>query len=71
LLSFEELNRTIAEENLSISLQKFRLGGSSILELNEAQRVYDTALNRLVNAQYNIKISELELLRLSGTLIGE
>jgi len=71
LLNFEELNRTIAEENLSISLQKFRLGGSSILELNEAQRVYDTALNRLVNAQFSIKISELELLRLSGTLIGD
>ena len=69
LLEFEELNKTIAEENLSISLEKFRLGGSSILELNEAQRAYDTALNRLVNAQYNIKISELELLRLSGSLV--
>ncbi len=69
LLEFEEQNKTIAEENLSISLEKFRLGGSSILELNEAQRAYDTALNRLVNAQYNIKISELDLLRLSGTLL--
>ena len=68
LLEFEEQNKTIAEENLSISLEKFRLGGSSILELNEAQRAYDTALNRLVNAQYNIRVSELDLLRLSGSL---
>ena len=69
LLSFENLNKEIAEENLTISLEKFRLGGSTILELNEAQRGYDTTLNRLVNAQYNIKLSELELLRLSGALV--
>lgn len=69
LLNFEILNREIALENLTISLEKFRLGGSTILELNEAQRAYDTALNRLVDAQFNIKLSELELLRLSGTLV--
>jgi outer membrane protein TolC len=69
MLAFEEENKTIAEENLSISIEKFRLGGSSILELNEAQRAYDTALNRLVNAEYNMKISELNLLRLSGSLV--
>lgn len=69
ILQFEEENKEIAEENLSISIEKFRLGGSTILELNEAQRAYDTALNRLVNAQYNIKVSELELLRLSGLLV--
>lgn len=69
LLSFEEENQKVAEENLSISLDKFRLGGSTILELNEAQRTYDASLNRLVNAKYNIKISELELLRITGSLV--
>ena len=69
LLTFEILNKDIAEENLTISLEKFRLGGSTILELNEAQRTYDTALNRLVDAQFNIRISELELLRLSGSIV--
>lgn len=69
LLTFEILNKDIAEENLNISLEKFRLGGSTILELNEAQRAYDTALDRLVNAQFSIKVSELELLRLSGSLV--
>ena len=69
LVTFEEENKSIAEENLSISLEKFRLGASSILELNEAQRAYVTALNRLVNQQYNVRISELELLRLCGLLV--
>ena len=70
LLAFEQENLNLAEENLSISVEKFRLGDSSILEVNEAQRTYDTAVNRLVNAQYNAKISELLLLELSGQLVS-
>lgn len=69
LLDLEEENREIAEENLSISLQKFRLGASTILELNEAQRRFDASLNRLVNARFNARVSELEMLRLSGSLV--
>lgn len=69
LVVFEEENKAIAEENLSISLEKFRLGASSILELNEAQRAYVTALDRLVSVQFNVRISELELLRLCGQLV--
>ncbi len=69
LLNLELENKTVAEENLTISLEKFKLGASTILELNEAQRRFDQSLNRLVNAQYNLRISELEMLRLSGTLI--
>jgi outer membrane protein len=69
LLELEEENRNIAEENLAISLEKFRLGAGTILELNEAQRRFDASLNRLVNAQYNVRASELQLLRLSGGLV--
>ncbi len=69
LLVFERENQSLAEENLSISVAKFKLGDSTILEVNEAQRSYDTPVNRLVSAQYNIKVSELELLRLSGSLV--
>lgn len=65
----EEANQKITEENLTISLEKFKLGGSTILELIEAQRSYDTSLNRLVNSRFNRQISELDLLRLSGQLV--
>lgn len=68
LLEFELANQVLAEENLNISIEKFRLGGSTILELNEAQRAYDVALNAVVDAEYDLRISELELLRLSGLL---
>lgn len=68
-LTLEEDNNKLAEENLKIALEKFRLGGSTILDIIEAQRSFDTSLNRLVNARYNIKISELDLMLLSGELV--
>ncbi len=69
LLSLEMENKDLAEENLKISLEKFKLGASTILELSDAQTRFDIALNRLVIAQYNVKISELNLLRISGELV--
>jgi outer membrane protein len=69
LLKLEEENNEVAEENLKISLEKFKLGGSTILELNEAQRSLNTSLNRLTNARYNIKISELQIMSLSGEIV--
>ncbi|HMS68514.1 MAG TPA: TolC family protein, partial [Saprospiraceae bacterium] len=64
-LEVEETNKTIAEENLQISLEKFRLGGSTILDLNEAQQRYDAALNRYVDAYYDVRFAELEIERIS------
>ena len=69
ILRLEEENNQVADENMKISLEKFKLGGSTILEINEAQRSLNTSLNRLTNARYNIKISELQMLRLSGELV--
>ncbi len=69
ILKLEEEYNQVADENMKISLEKFKLGGSTILEINEAQRSLNTSLNRLTNARFNIKISELQLLRLSGELV--
>jgi outer membrane protein TolC len=69
LLELEKENKAIAAENLSISLEKFKLGSSTILEINDAQTRYNTVLNRLVSAQFNVKISQLELLTISGQLM--
>jgi outer membrane protein TolC len=63
-LKLEETNKVLAEENLEISEEKFRLGASTILEVNDAQRRYDDASNRYINALYNLKFSALEIERL-------
>jgi outer membrane protein len=69
LLELEKESKALAAENLQISQEKFKLGASTILEINDAQTRYNLVLNRLVNAQLNVKISELELLTISGQLL--
>ena len=68
-LKLEEDTYAIANESFQIALQKFRLGGSTILDIIEAQRNFDTSLNRLVAARFNIKLSELNLQLLSGEIV--
>lgn len=68
LVDLEQDNLSNAEETLDIALERFRLGSISSLELREAQRTFLEAENRLINAQFNAKFAETELLRLSGEL---
>lgn len=68
LVDLEEENLLNAEETLDIALERFRLGAISSLELREAQRTFLSAENRLITAKYEAKITETELLQLSGNL---
>lgn len=69
LLELEQQNIATAQENLEISVEKFKLGASTILEINDAQTRFNTIMNRLVAAEYNLRISKLNLLTLSGELV--
>lgn len=69
ILQMEEENYDVARQNAAIALERFRLGSYSAIELREAQRAFLDAQSRLVSAQFNAKNSEIELLRLSGSLI--
>lgn len=69
LVALEQQNIETAQENLDISAEKFKLGASTILEINDAQTRFTTIMNRLVAAEYNLRISKLNLLTLSGELI--
>lgn len=68
LLSLEKQNLAVAEENSQIALERFRLGVSDALQLREAQVNSVNAQIRFLQAQYNAKIAEIELRRLSGSL---
>lgn len=68
LLKVETANVDIANQNLNITLEKYRLGSISPLELREAQRNSIDAITRFLNAQYQAKLSEISLKELSGTL---
>jgi outer membrane protein TolC len=69
LLKLEEENIQLADENQKIALERFRLAQSTAIELREAQNSYVNALTRLVNARYNAKAAETELLRIQGELV--
>lgn len=68
-LVLEEQNILLVRENLFIARERYRLGISTFIEMREAQRSLEEANNRLIQARYNTKIAEIELLRLRGDLV--
>ena len=69
MLDLEETNILLAKENVSIQLELFRLGSSTIIQLRDAQLSLEDAYDRLIAARYNTKLAETELMRLKGELI--
>jgi outer membrane protein len=69
LLALEEENIKVASENLKVAMEKYKLGSISALLLKDAQTSYENAQNRLVNARYDTKISEIKLMKLNGSLV--
>ncbi|MES2765583.1 MAG: TolC family protein [Bacteroidota bacterium] len=69
ILALEQANLDIARRTANIALERFKIGSSTPLELREAQNTFTQAQVRLLTAQYQIKIAELDLLRLSGQII--
>ena len=69
IVTLEEENLDLARENAFVALERFRQGVSTTIEVKEAQQSLEDAYNRLINARYNIKLAETQLLRLNGELI--
>lgn len=68
-LDLEEENMNLVRENLFIARERYRLGISTFLEMREAQQSLADAANRLIQARYNTKLAEIELLRLRGDIV--
>lgn len=68
LTKLEAKNEEIAKENLDITLAKFKIGTIVPLEFREAQLNYINAKVRNSNAQYEAKVSEINLKELAGNL---
>ena len=69
LADFEAKNLVLAAENLDISMDRYRLGAISAVELRDVQRSYISATNRLLVATYNAKVAETALKLLTGEVI--
>jgi len=68
LVKLEENNQKIAKQNLDITLDKFRLGSITQIEVRDAQLNFVNASVRYSNAQYQAKLAEIALKEITGTI---
>ncbi|WP_396185386.1 TolC family protein [Flavobacterium sp.] len=68
LIDLEETNEAIAKQNLSITVDKFRIGTITTIEFRAAQLNYINAKVRNSNAQFQAKLSEIALKELAGNM---
>ncbi len=69
IISTEQGNMEVSQENFSKSKELFRLGQITSLDFRQSQlNLMQTRLN-LTNARFNAKIAELQLIRLAGLLM--
>jgi len=68
-LALEDENILLAKENVSIAVERYRLGITTFIELRETQKSLEDAYNRLLAARYNTKLAETELMKLKGDLV--
>jgi len=68
LVKLGQSNVTIAKRNLEISLDKYKLGNITPLEIREAQRNYLDAQSKFFAAQYQSKLAEITLKQITNTI---
>ncbi|MEM1043872.1 MAG: TolC family protein [Bacteroidota bacterium] len=69
LVALEEENVEAARQNVTVALERFRLGVSTSLELREVQRALTDTQSRRAAARFEAKQAEIELRTLSSGLL--
>jgi adhesin transport system outer membrane protein len=69
LINLEEQNFETATENLSIALERYKLGNLSGIDLREVQKSLLDAKERLLSIQYLAKLAEISLIQISGRVM--
>ena len=69
LIELEGKNEAIAQENLEITVEKYRIGIIPTIEFRTAQLNYINAMVRHSNAKFQAKLSEIILKQLAGNLV--
>ena len=68
LIKLGQSNVEVAKRNLDISLEKYKLGNITPLEIREAQRNYLDAQSKFFAAQYQSKSAEVMLKEITGSI---
>ncbi|MFN3316806.1 MAG: TolC family protein, partial [Raineya sp.] len=67
-LQAEEKNAKVAQDYLQLMQKRFELGQSNIIEIREAQRVLESTEGRRMQALFNLKVAETQLLLIAGAI---
>lgn len=68
LLALQEQNLEIAESNLEIAMERYKLGEISGFDMRQVQKNLLDAEERVLQVQYDAKICEISLLLISGNI---
>jgi outer membrane protein len=68
LIKLGQSNVELARKSLEISLEKYRLGTITPLEIREAQRNFLNAQSVFFNSQYQSKVAETTLKQITGSI---
>jgi outer membrane protein len=68
IIKLESVNQEVAKENVDIALEKYKIGSINDIELREIQKKYVEAQYQLLLSEFEAKLAEIELLRISGEL---
>ncbi|MCF8429707.1 MAG: TolC family protein [Bacteroidia bacterium] len=68
LVQFETENVTVAQTNFELANEQYKVGVITAIELRDAQQNYLLSQTRLTAAQFDAKVAETELLRLSADI---
>jgi outer membrane protein TolC len=71
ILSLSERSLATAQLNYNRSRELYELGQVNSIQLRDAQLNLSKAETRILEAVYNAKMAELDLLRISGNLYSE
>ncbi len=71
MVAFEKQNLETALVNFEIAGERYRLGELSGFEFREAQKNQLLANDRLINSLYEVRLLEIALMQLSGSVLPE
>lgn len=70
VLTLEQVSVETAQLNFERTKEQYQLGNLTNTQFREAQLNLIQALSRIVNARFQAKVAELQLLRLTGALVS-
>ena len=69
IVDLEKQNLIDSKEVLNVSIERYKVGKTKLLETIETQKNLEDAQVRYIEALYAIKLAETDLLRVNGSLV--